>query len=162
MWPKHDAVATVTAGLRDAYEKIRSTSSKLGEIDAVASDTELKLISNEPGFIFTAKGTAEPGTAANTPKMTVQVSQPVGALTITPNPAGSGTPAEVGTKIGTIGDTIIAFINHTEILNEGIEHLPKDRSIGVFNGGMVYSLAMPYLDADIVAQLTKVSWTPPY
>lgn len=143
----------VADGLVSALTKAQSGSSVLSEIQATAPGGVLTLTTRDPGYIFTVSASVAQGTAGTTGTATVAVTQPIGAITITPQ--GGAPSLAIGAKVGTIGDVIVGVLDKSvDFSNDNF------RSIAPYSAGLVYEKALPYLDGDIRAQLPKLTFTP--
>ena len=154
------AIATVIAGLKAAFDKLKGNTSTWEFLDAVASPTELKISSRQSGHIFEVIASGSAGSASTAPTITTSISKGVGALTITPG-AGNAA-AEVGTKLGSIDDVVVGITAHTYHFSDAETSQDKDMVIAPYNAAMINLKALPYIDADIVEQVQELSYTPPY
>ena len=143
----------VADGLAAALVKAQSRSSSLAEIEATTPGGVLTLTTKDPGMIFSVSASVAQGTGGSLGTATVAVTQPIGALTITPQ--GGAPSLAIGSKVGTIGDVVVGVLaNSVDFTNDLF------RSIAPYSAGIVYEKALPYLDGDIRAQLPKLTFTP--
>lgn len=153
-------VASITAGLKKAFDSMKNSYSSLENI-AVTDNSTALTITGDDGQIFTLAASVAPGEAATEGTLTASVTQPVGALTITPASATNGNAA-IGTKIGTTNDIVIGILDRTYYLTDVESGVDHDIVVAPYNSAMLYRNALPYLDADVVDQLKELSYTPAY
>ena len=142
----------VAEGLKAAIIKAQTGSSPIEEIRITTPGNVLTLTTDQEGIIFSTSASVAQGTGGSTGTATVDVTQAIGTLTITPQ--GGNASLVIGAKVGTIGDVVVGVLGNTISLYDG------DQFIAPYSAGIVYEKALPYLDGDIMAQLPKITYMP--
>ncbi|MBW4635283.1 MAG: hypothetical protein KME30_26330 [Iphinoe sp. HA4291-MV1] len=154
-------VKNVVEGLKAVFDGVWGRSDGRREIraDITVGGDGLIFTSFEPGEIFVVKGMVAQGIADSTGTLNIEVTQPVGALNITPVDGNGDYP--IGTKIGTITDVPLGVIGNEYLLTDedGIDY---ERSVSAYNKAAVFTKSLPYLDGAIVQQLPGLSFMPVY
>lgn len=150
--------ADVVNGLLAQFNQMRAPVSILNDLRLTATATQLTIEHQLPREIFKVRTMVAQGAAATTGTLTAQVTEPVGALLITPQ-AGNGNQV-IGTKIGTITDIPTGIITEEYYLTDD-DGMDRAINISGYTSAGVNTKALPYLDGDIVAR-TKLTFVPPY
>lgn len=151
--------ADVVAGLVKQFQAVRSPNSTLRDLDFTASATQLTIKHQQPREIFKVRTSVTQGVAVTTGTLVTSVTEPLGALLITPQ-AGNGNQI-IGAKIGTIADIPIGVITQEYYLTDD-DGVDVSMMISAYEAAGIFTKALPYLDGDIVARLPKLTFVPPY
>ena len=110
--------ADVVNGLISAFLSSKSNTSSWEDIQMTATGggNTLQISYIYSREIFVVRGSVAQGSGSTTGSMAIQVTQPVGQVTITP--ASGNTSLDIGSKIGTITDTPLGVITHEFYLTD--------------------------------------------
>lgn len=148
-------IAEILKGLKKQFTGgLRSHHSVLDFLEITEDGTKLSLTAKEPGEIFTVKGEV-----LGTGTVEIEVTKPVGALTITP--AAGNNSHEIGAKIGTIDQVPLGIIANQFYLSDD-EGLPTIADIAAYDTANIYKRALPYLDGQVVAAIPTLKYIPVY
>ena len=148
-------VAEIVAGIKKAMASgLRSHHSVIDFLDISEDGSKLTLKAKESGETFMVTTNV-----IGNGSLDVEVTSPVGTLTITPS--GSGTALEVGAKIGTIDQVPLGIIAHEFYLSDD-DGLDTIADIAAYDTANVYKRALPYLDGQVVSSIPTLKYIPAY